>query len=172
MRFAIAGAPIEREILRQHMQQHPVALETHLRGELDGVLEVFDIHLAGPAEFVQSTALRALNAGSAYADGDALDRYLGAALSVRHGCPDRFGDGLLIGNAAFVPTRCGRQAVPQIADLIAVEGADNASCAGTARIQTNRELSFRNHFYSTTVIRSSKRRSSVAAPGSRCFISP
>ena len=61
--------------------------------------------------------------------------------------------------------------MPQVADLIAFQRADDAARAGTAGVQADRESEFSLSSYSTTVIRSSSRRSSVAAPGSRRLIS-
>ncbi len=92
VRLAISGASVEREILRQHVQQHAIALQADIGGELDRVRHVVGVDFAGTAEFVEAAALRAVNVHAADADGDRFDRDLRAAFGVGHGGANRFGD--------------------------------------------------------------------------------
>ena len=71
---------------------------------------------------------------------DAFDRNLRAALGIGHRGANRFGQRVLIGHAALAQPADVRQAVRQIADLVAFQRADDAARAGTARVQADREL--------------------------------
>ena len=76
-------AAIQNEILRQHMEQHPVALQAHLGGHFDGVARSSGRDFVRPAEFVQAAALRALHFHAADAERYRIHRNACAALSIR-----------------------------------------------------------------------------------------
>jgi len=145
LRLSVAGAATERETLRRHVQQHAILLEPHFRGERDGVSQILGVNLAGTAKFVETAALPTVNIRATDAHRHGFDRDPRAAFGIRHRRVDRFGHGFLIGNAALGPTGGRRQAMAQVAELVPVEGADHAARAGTARVQTHRELYFLVH---------------------------
>ena len=154
MRLAVTGAAVEREILRQNVKQHAVAFQANIGGELDGVSHVLGVHFARAAEFIDATALRAADSHSADADRDAFDRGVRSPLGIDHGGADGIGQRFLIGDAAFGPAilpDCAK-AVGEIADVIAIERADDAAGAGTAGIQADGELKLCCHYWSTLLI--------------------
>ena len=65
MRLAISGAAVEREILRQDVQQHAIALQPHVGGELDGVARSSGVHFARPCRIRKARGLRAVDAHAA-----------------------------------------------------------------------------------------------------------
>src|SRR4029079_6194651 len=135
-----------------------------------GVGQIVRIDLAGAAELVQSAALRAMNRSSSNADGGGFDGDVGAPLGIRHRGANGFGHGVLIRDAALGPAGGNRQPIGQTAEGIAVKRADHAARARTTDVQTDCELCLTRHTYSTTVMRSSRRKSKTAAPGRRCWI--
>jgi len=128
------------------------------------------IDFARTSKFVEAAGVRAVNVHAADADGDRFDRDLRAAFRIGDGGANRFRNRVLIGDAALRPSRRWSEAVAKIADEAAFERADHAARSRATRIETNNQLRFRGHAYSTAVIRSSRRRSSVAAFGKLCLI--
>ncbi len=168
LRAAESGAAVQREMLRQHVQQRAVALQANVGGQFDGVFQIARIQFMRAPEFVQAAALRAAHFHAADADGDGIHRNLRAALGVGHCRANRFGHGHRIAHAALRPARRRRQAMRQIANPAVLNRADDAARAGAARVQTDGQLDFRAHapsFCSTTVMRSSRRRSSELRSG-------
>src|SRR5579862_8346817 len=168
--LAVAGAAIEREVLRQDVEQHAIALQADVGGELHGVGEILDIHFARASEFVEAAAVAAADAHAADADGDAFDRYLRPALGIEHGGANGFGESHLIADAAFGPAGGRRETMRKITDVIAIEGANDAAGARAAGVEANGELRLLKH-YSTTVMDRKSVKSRVAAPGRRRLIS-
>ena len=65
---ANSGATIQNEILRQQMQQHPVAFQPNLGGHFHCRRQIVRRHLVRPAKFTsQASALRALHVHAAAA---------------------------------------------------------------------------------------------------------
>ena len=146
-RLAEPGAPIQDKILRRYVQNHPVALERHVRGEFHRVGQIVRIDFAGAAELVQSAALRAMNRPSSDAESGGFDGDFRAPLGVGHGGANGFGHGVLIGDAALGPAAGNRQPIGQTTEVIALKRADHAARARASHIQTHRELCLTRHTY-------------------------
>lgn len=129
VRPAEPGAAVQREVLRQHVKQHAVRLQTHMGGALGRIAQILLAHLARPAEFVKPAALRAVNVRSSDTKRRSVDGYLGAALRVVHRLTDRFGRGILIDDAAFIPSGRTRQPVSQVAKMVSLQRANHAARA-------------------------------------------
>src|SRR5262249_9537293 len=78
-------------------------------------------------------------------DSDAFDRYLRSALGVMDRGANRFSESHLIAYATFGPSRRMRKPVGEIANLVAVKGADDTAGARAAGIEADSELKFRRH---------------------------
>src|SRR5579862_2073195 len=147
MRLAVTTAAIEREILRQHVQQHAVAFEQHVTGPVGGVAEILGGELAGMAEFVQAAALRTEDVPASDAQGHGLGRDARAALRVSHGCAHRLRYSQLIHDASFVPASRGGKPVRQIADAVALQRAEHATGARTTGVEPGGDLDLRAHYF-------------------------
>ena len=165
---AESSASVQREMLRQHVQQCAVAFQADVGGHFDGVFQIARVQFVRAPEFVETAALRSPHLHASDADGDGIHRNLRATLGVRNRRANRFGHGHRIAHAALRPARRRRQAMRQIANPAILNGADDAARAGATCVQAHRQLDFRTHppsFCCTTVIRSSIRRSSELASG-------
>ena len=143
------GATIQDKVLGRDVQNHPVALERHVRGELDSVGQIVRIDFAGAAELVQSAALRAMNRPSSDTESGRFDGNFRAPLGVGHGGANGFGHGVLIGDAALGPAAGNRQPIGETPEVLALNRADHTARARASHVQTYRELCLTRHTYKT-----------------------
>ena len=145
VRLAVTGAAVEREVLREQVQDGAIVFQANLFAALYCISHILKGDGTGPSKFIDPAAVVPIDGNAADSHHHGIDDDARFGFGLTHRVLDRSSEGLLIGEAALVPTGGGHFAVAEISEAPFFHRQDDAARESAASVQSDGELRFLGH---------------------------